>query len=674
MAVADISLNSKILVVDDDPINIRNAVRILKDEYRVSYATSGKDALELIKKDQPDLILLDLHMPQMNGFEVIRILKANEKTEDIPVIFLTADSDQETEAKGLNEGALDFIAKPFMDEIVKQRVKHLIELSILQKDLKSEVERQTKYAEERRKQMEEMSFQTVQALAGAIDAKDKYTKGHSSRVSDYSVMLARKLGWNSEDIDNLRYAALLHDVGKIGVPDSVLNKPGRLSENEFNVIKSHSSIGGEILRNITTVVDAVDVARHHHERYDGSGYPDGLKGEEIPRMARVVSIADSFDAMNSRRLYRMALPWKVIRDELVKGSGSQFDPDYLKVFLEMFDGGELNEKETIIEQSVNENANIIKRLFESAYDSGISHQVDELTGLLLRGGAEPKINEALKQGPGIFAIIDLDNLKKLNDLYGHKMGDELLKSLGKILIEEKKIDIASRLGGDEFVIFVKQDSGKDIKKILEDIYLKFDEVKSSNECFEYNSLSCGICTTVTTDSYEDVYANADKALYFAKRNGKGNFHYFERESDTAPVHTSVDLDALVKSFETAGDYSGAMQVELREFGQLFEYVKNMKKRYSHDIQLVMITLNATENSAPNIDKISQAIDAMKEAVCNTIRTVDICTRYTSMQFLVILFGTGKSEVDLIMERIFSTYYKTCSNNKIIPTYQTSTMD
>lgn len=665
----NIALNAKILVVDDDPLNIRNAVRILKDDYKVSYATSGQAAIEQVEKDIPDLILLDIHMPNMNGFEVISSLKSNELYSEIPVIFLTADTDQETEVQGLKAGALDFIAKPFKDDIVKQRVRHLLELSILQKDLKSEVERQTAKAEERRKKMEEMSFQTVQALAGAIDAKDRYTKGHSSRVSEYAVMLARKAGWSDKDLDDLKYAGLLHDVGKIGVPDVVLNKPGRLSDMEFNVIKSHTVIGGDILKNITNVAYALEVARHHHERYDGKGYPDGLKGEDIPVMARITCIADSYDAMNSKRIYRNALPKDVIRQELIKGRGTQFDPEYLDIFLEMFDKGELDIEDKEETGSVTDNAAIIKRVFESAYDIGASNQMDALTGLPLRNHAENKIREKMVEKPGSIILIDLDNLKKLNDLFGHIEGDSILKALGKLLTNLDGVEVAARLGGDEFIVFTTKDTSEKLKTVLDSLYDGFEAIKETNPNFKFNSLSCGICMTDTTDVYEDVCGNADKALYYAKRNGKGNYHYYERESALLSENKDVDLQSLVNSFETAGNYNGAMQVDYREFTQIFEYIKNMRSRYNHDIQLVMVTLDAVELGTANIDKIGNAITAMDGAIANAIRTVDIYTRYTSMQFLIILVGSTKEETPKVMERIFSNYYKTFDDMKVVPSYQ-----
>lgn len=214
-------------------------------------------------------------------------------------------------------------------------------LEYLRKNLQLEVEKQTATAVERQKKIEVLSLQMIEALAQAIDAKDDYTKGHSTRVADYAVLLARKLGWQEEQIYNLRYMVILHDIGKIGIPDNVLKKPGALTDEEYVIIQSHTTIGGDILKNISNFKDGENIARQHHERYDGSGYPNRLKGEEIDENARLVCIVDAYDAMTSKRVYRKALPREVVRNELVKGRGTQFDPEMLDVFLEMFDACEL---------------------------------------------------------------------------------------------------------------------------------------------------------------------------------------------------------------------------------------------------------------------------------------------------------------------------------------------
>ncbi|MDD6810733.1 MAG: response regulator [Lachnospiraceae bacterium] len=326
-----------IMLVDDDEINCKAVTSMLQEEYNVSAVQSGQKALEQLKEYQPDLMLLDVHMPDMDGHDLIRILKNNEKYADIPVIFLTSDEDENTEVQGFSEGAIDFLRKPFRKDVATQRIQRILELSYLQKNLEKEVEKQTEVAEKRRQSVERMSLQMVHALASTIDAKDSYTNGHSTRVAEYSVMIAKQMGYSGEKLERLQYAALLHDIGKIGIPREIINKPSKLTDEEYEIIKTHPVIGSNILNEISEIPDIAIGARWHHERYDGKGYPDKLKGEEIPEIARIIGVADAYDAMTSKRSYRDVLPQEVVRGEVEKGKASQFDPRIADIMLELMD-------------------------------------------------------------------------------------------------------------------------------------------------------------------------------------------------------------------------------------------------------------------------------------------------------------------------------------------------
>lgn len=322
-----------IMLVDDDVINVKAVTYMLREQYHVIAAKSGKEAFALLTEYLPDLILLDVYMPEMDGHEVIRALKKEPVYADIPVIFLTSDADENTEVQGFSEGAIDFIRKPFRKAVATQRIQRILELSYLQKNLKNEVKKQTEMAEKRRQSVERMSLQMVQALANTIDAKDTYTNGHSTRVAEYSVMLARRMGYSGEKLEQLHYAALLHDIGKIGIPGGIINKASRLTDEEYEIIKTHPAIGGNILDEITEIPDIAVGARWHHERYDGKGYPDRLAGENIPEIARIIGVADAYDAMTSKRSYRDVLSQEIVRDEIRKGKGSQFDPYIAEIML-----------------------------------------------------------------------------------------------------------------------------------------------------------------------------------------------------------------------------------------------------------------------------------------------------------------------------------------------------
>ncbi len=322
-----------VIVVDDDTSNLRMAGHILsKNNMRVTALKSGQAMLDYISENgKPDLILLDIRMPGMDGFEALRRLRSmGEESEGIPVIFLTANDDEESETKGLSLGAMDFIKKPFVPEVLAIRVKHTIELIRLQRNLADEVDKKTR-------ENERLSLNIVRSLADAIDAKDTYTNGHSGRVANYSREIAKRYGFTKKEQDEIYMMGLLHDVGKIGVPDAVINKPSKLTRDEFDKIKNHPVMGARILKNITEMPKLVTGARWHHERFSGGGYPDGLIGEEIPKEARIIAVADAYDAMTSRRSYRDIMPQEKVKEEIEKGKGTQFDPVFAELMIEMID-------------------------------------------------------------------------------------------------------------------------------------------------------------------------------------------------------------------------------------------------------------------------------------------------------------------------------------------------
>ncbi len=322
-----------VIVVDDDVTNLKMAGHILsKKGMRVSALKSGQALLDLIRaNDAPDLILLDIKMPGMDGFETLTKLRAQEaEKEEIPVIFLTADENEESEMTGLSLGAMDFIKKPFIPDVLALRVRHIIDLSHLQRDLSREVEKKTQ-------ENEALFLDVVSALADAIDAKDNYTNGHSGRVAAYAREIARRFGYSSQKEKDIYMMGLLHDVGKIGIPDAIINKPARLTESEYDVIKTHTVLGAKILKNINEMPGLITGARWHHERYDGQGYPDHLGGHDIPEEARIIAVADAYDALTSRRSYRSALPQDAVREEMTGGRGTQFDPAFADIMLAMMD-------------------------------------------------------------------------------------------------------------------------------------------------------------------------------------------------------------------------------------------------------------------------------------------------------------------------------------------------
>ena len=544
---------------------------------------------------------------------------------------------------------------------------------------KMESQRQRAEMNKRRKQMETMSLQMMQTLSTTIEAKDEYTRGHSHRVAEYAALIAEELGWDKKEIKNLKNAAHLHDIGKICIPDNILNKPTRLTEEEFQVIKEHTVIGAEILKNITLISHVKEVARSHHERYDGMGYPDGLKGEEIPLYARVITVAGSYDAMKSRRIYRNPLDDQIIYNEIARNCGSQFDPQIAGVFLKM-----LNENRVVIREEcalVNKEDNLSKMEIEiEKFISDVmitmkaqedSEGLDFLTGLPMRNRGEKLAAQFIQQDNGYLVFLDMDNLKKMNDLYGHKAGDRALKLLGSLLMEYAQHSVVCRLGGDEFLMFVPGVSKDEIVKIVTGIQEKFEQNKEKDAEIRCASVSVGICEVIKGDPFEECYSKADKALYHVKQNGKGSYFFYQQmeNEQVADPGTGKDLALIAKALRDSGNYSGALNLEYREFAKLYEYMKHLGDRYRYQCYLVMVTLETTSNSVMHIENIEQALERMEQAIRKKIRSVDACTRYSSMQYLVILFEADESKISDIMERIFAQYDELTGRDSLIPKYE-----
>jgi putative two-component system response regulator len=330
-------MSDRILVVDDNQTNHTVAEEMLEDRYEVSCVSSGKEALDYLNDHVPDLILLNLHLPDISGLDLFQKLKEKESVKRVPVIFLTADCNPENEAAILKAGAMDFIRKPLIAEVLQCRIGRILELYHFQQSLQTEVERKTAELQRINRKVKNLSVQVMTTLANTIDAKNKYTKGHSVRVAQYAQEIARRMGKTEQEIEDIYRIGLLHDIGKIGIPDAIINKPAMLTEEENEVIRNHSQIGAEILKDMTEIPDAAVGAHWHHERFDGLGYPDGLKGYEIPESARIIGVADAYDAMASRRCYRDVLPQAEVRAEIEQGRGSQFDPAIADVMLQMID-------------------------------------------------------------------------------------------------------------------------------------------------------------------------------------------------------------------------------------------------------------------------------------------------------------------------------------------------
>ena len=330
-----------LLIVEDTEMNIDLLVHTLGNDYHLRVAMDGKSALQNIAANIPDLVLLDIMMPGIDGYEVLRRLKADKRTSSIPVIFITAMSEEEDEAKGLALGAIDFITKPFNPDLVKARVRNHLSLKMHQDNLEQMVE-------DRTRELRQTKNLIIQSMGVLAEYRDPETGGHIKRTQNYVRCLANTVKeldkyrniLVEETIELIYKCSPLHDIGKVAIPDSILLKPGKLSEIEFEEMKKHSAYGWRAINlceqqipGTSFLKHAGEIAYSHHEKWDGTGYPQGLKGDEIPLSGRIMALADVYDALISKRVYKPPFSHLKAVEIIAQGKGNHFDPDIVEAFM-----------------------------------------------------------------------------------------------------------------------------------------------------------------------------------------------------------------------------------------------------------------------------------------------------------------------------------------------------
>ncbi len=328
--------NSLILIVDDNSTNIDLLVNSLNADYRLGIAKNGFKAIDYALEYLPDLILLDVMMPEMNGYEVCKRLKADSSTKNIPIIFITALIRTDHKTKGFEFGGVDYITKPFHSDEVKARVKAHISLKKMRETLKNQNIILEERVMEKTAQIQQMLSATIQTMAIMIDVRDPYTAGHQRRVAKLACAIAEKLSLSESIISTIQIAGVLHDIGKIRIPTSIINRPGELLDVEFQMIKIHPQVGYDILKNIPSPWLFAKVVLQHHEKLDGSGYPAGLKDDEIMLEAKILTVADVTEATSSYRPYRPAFDIDYSLEELLKHKDELYYGKAVDACVELF--------------------------------------------------------------------------------------------------------------------------------------------------------------------------------------------------------------------------------------------------------------------------------------------------------------------------------------------------
>ncbi len=541
----------KILIVDDSEMNRDLLIDILEDQYDIVEAENGAEAVAILLQERTDfsLLLLDIMMPQMDGFEVLTCINKNHWNDTFAVIMISADDSPANIKRAYDLGAFDYISRPFDSTIVQRRISNTMFLYARQQRLEEIIAEQFYEQEKNNKLM-------IAILSHIVEFRNGESGLHILHVNTITKYLLKQLVQRTDkyplsksDITLISTASSLHDIGKISISDTILNKPGRLTAEEFEVMKTHSAIGGKILMELPMeqqkaplVKVAFEICRWHHERYDGNGYPDGLKGEEIPIAAQVVALADVYDALISKRCYKNAYSHDEALKMILDGQCGAFNPVLLLCLQEISDTlkHELtfasSEKETNDIQNMRSKIDY-DRLFSREKYTILSHKqrhlqllyIDSLTNVFNRRYYDEHFQG--EENIQAFVMIDIDNFKQINDTYGHNVGDIVLQSIAQTILScVRKTDAVIRYGGDEFVIIFNSMPADVFEQKLERIRHSVDILKVDEYPEIHMSVSIG--GAYGMGKTKELFKVADSMMYQAKiTKNKAAIRFLDKEAD-----------------------------------------------------------------------------------------------------------------------------------------------
>ena len=526
----------KILIVDDSEMNRALLLDILEEQYDVVEAVNGVEAISLLSRQRADysLLLLDIMMPEMDGFEVLAYINKYHWNDSFAVIMISADDSPENIKRAYDLGAFDYISRPFDSTIVQRRISNTMLLYARQQRLEEIITEQFHEQEKNNKLMISILSHIVEFRNGESSLHIRHVNTITKYLLKQLVQLTDQYSLSKADISLISTASALHDIGKISISDAILNKPGRLTAEEFEVIKTHSMVGANMLLDLPIeqqeaplVNVAIEICRWHHERYDGNGYPDGLKGEEIPIAAQVVALADVYDALTSERCYKKAYSHEEALKMILEGQCGAFNPSLLLCLQEIADTLESELMDTSPEQETKNIQDIrnkidYDRLFSYEKYTFLSRKqrhlkllyIDSLTNVYNR-----RYYDEHFQGTNdiqAMVVIDVDNFKHINDNYGHDVGDIVLQNIARtVLSSVRKTDAVIRYGGDEFVIIFFSIPADIFEKKLERIRRSVDILIIDDRPELHMSVSIGGVYGIGTT--KELFKAADNMMYQSKK-------------------------------------------------------------------------------------------------------------------------------------------------------------
>ena len=526
----------KILIVDDSEMNRAFLVDILEEQYDVIEADNGVEAISLLSKQRSDfsLLLLDIMMPEMDGFEVLAYINKYHWNDTFAVIMISADDSPTNIKRAYDLGAFDYISRPFDSTIVQRRISNTMLLYARQQRLEKIIAEQFHEQEKNNKLMISILSHIVEFRNGESSLHIRHVNTITKYLLKQLVQLTDQYSLSKADISLISTASALHDIGKISISDAILNKPGRLTAEEFEVIKTHSMVGANMLLDLPIeqqeaplVNVAIEICRWHHERYDGNGYPDGLKGEEIPIAAQVVALADVYDALTSERCYKKAYSHEQALKMILEGQCGAFNPSLLLCLQEIADTLESELMDTSPEQETKNIQDIrnkidYDRLFYYEKYTFLSRKqrhlkllyIDSLTNVYNRRYYDEHFQGA--NDIQAMVVIDVDNFKHINDNYGHDVGDIVLQNIAQtVLSSVRKTDAVIRYGGDEFVIIFFSIPADIFEKKFERIRRSVDILIIDDRPELHMSVSIGGVYGIGTT--KELFKAADNMMYQSKK-------------------------------------------------------------------------------------------------------------------------------------------------------------
>lgn len=499
-------------------------------------------------------------------------------------------------------------------------------------------------------ELSQMSLSTIETVANTIDAKDPYTQGHSRRVADYAVLIARQMGYSQEELDNIHYVALLHDVGKIAVPDSVLNKPTRLTNEEFNLMKTHTTVGAEILKDITSVEGVKQGAKYHHERYDGKGYPEGLKGEEIPAIARIISLADAYDAMTSNRVYRKPLPESVVLSEIKNGRGAQFAPEVVDAFLECLENQQilLHTHDYMAPIEMPSNGEKVEQ----------DESKDELTGAYREKYGAAELEKKIATPTGSLVLFNIVGLRRINYELGFRVGDYYIKMVADTLIHSKWKPYTVRFNGNQFICYLEENEKEEIISFMQDSIRRVAALEENDPLME-KALDLNCAAMLVEESAQTLRMHIDKLekLLYRLKGKEGVYAFYDADADKQHIYDiSKDMEMLISSIRNS---ESDMLSKVMGNPRIEQTMKLIRDNPNEEMGVVLFTIKPMDAAHTISVNLEYAMKVLQEGMEYVIKQRGIVSYYSSLQRMALLYGTAKNGEP--WNTYFDTYEKEVLN-------------